>query len=109
MPYLGLGRSAVTMTQNVERRMRVRDGLVTDELDAGQMTAEDLMLGMRMTDGVSDGFVAHALDLLPATRDVLAQLECQGLVVHDAGRWRPTERGWLCGNELYGPLLDLAP
>lgn len=109
VPYLGLGRSAVTMTQNAECRMRVRDGLVTDELDVCQMAAEDLMLGMRMTNGVSDGFVAHVLDLLPATQDVLARLVRQGLVVQAAGRWRPTERGWLCGNELYGPLLDLAP
>lgn len=47
-PYLGLGRSAVTMTQNAERRMRVQDGQVVDDLDARQMAAEDLMLGMRM-------------------------------------------------------------
>ncbi len=53
-PYLGLGRSAVTMTQNAERRMRVQDGQVVEDLDARQMAAEDLMLGMRMARGVSD-------------------------------------------------------
>ena len=53
-PYLGLGRSAVTMTQNAERRMRVQDGQVVDDLNARQMAAEDLMLGMRMARGVSD-------------------------------------------------------
>ena len=52
-PYLGLGRSAATMTQNAERRMRVQDGQVTDDLDARQMAAEDLMLGMRMARGVA--------------------------------------------------------
>ena len=41
-PYLGLGRSAVTMTQNAERRMRVQDGQVVDDLDARQMAAEGL-------------------------------------------------------------------
>ena len=30
-------------------------------------------------------------------------------VKHADGRWRPTDAGWLCGNELYGRLLDLAP
>ncbi len=59
-PYLGLGRSAVTMTQNAERRMRVQDGQVVEDLDARQMAAEDLMLGMRMARGVSDEQVTRA-------------------------------------------------
>ena len=32
----------------------------------------------------------------------------QGLCEHVDRRWRPTERGWLCGNQLYGALFDLA-
>ena len=128
-PYLGLGRSAVTMTQNAERRMRVQDGQVVDDLDARQMAAEDLMLGMRMARGVSDERVARAAAVIDGTEtgggtrlaaaafeteggsvlvafDELADL---GLVEHADGRWRPTDAGWLCGNELYGRLLDLAP
>lgn len=108
VPYLGLGRSAATMTQNAQRRMRVKDGQVTDDLDPRQMVAEDLMLGMRMTAGVSDEHAARAAELLPEATTVLADLERQGLVEHEGGRWRPTERGWLCGNELYGALFDLA-
>ena len=108
VPYLGLGRSAATMTQNAQRRMRVKDGQVTDDLDPRQMAAEDLMLGMRMTVGVSDEHAARAAELLPEATTVLADLERQGLVEHEGGRWRPTERGWLCGNELYGALFDLA-
>lgn len=109
VPYLGLGRSAATMTQNEMRRMRVKDGQVTDDLDIRQMHAEDLMLGMRMTQGVSDERVERAAAVLPDTLAVLINLEEQGLVEHRAGRWRPTERGWLCGNDLYGALFDLAP
>lgn len=108
VPYLGLGRSAATMTQNAQRRMRVKDGQVTDDLDPRQMAAENLMLGMRMTAGVSDEHAARAAELLPEATTVLADLERQGLVEHEGGRWRPTERGWLCGNELYGALFDLA-
>ena len=108
-PYLGLGRSAATMTQNASRRMRVQDGCVTDDLDARGMAAEDLMLGMRMTRGVSDDQVERASALLPDAPATFAELEGEGLVVHESARWRPTERGWLCGNELYGRLFDLAP
>ena len=108
VPYLGLGRSAATMTQNAERRMRMQDGRATDDLDARQMAAEDLMLGMRMSQGVSDAQVKQAEALGLAADEAFTELSEQSLVVHENGRWRPTERGWLCGNELYGRLFDLA-
>ncbi|MEG1425109.1 MAG: radical SAM family heme chaperone HemW [Raoultibacter sp.] len=108
-PYLGFGTSAVTMTQNDERRMRVQDGQVVDDLNAAQMCAEDLMLGMRMTQGLSDKQVANATVLLPCLPEVLKGLEKRLLIIHEDGRYRPTQSGWLCGNELYGALLDLAP
>lgn len=109
VPYLGFGRAAATMTQNETRRMRMKDGRVTDDLDACQMAAEDLMLGMRMTMGVDDARVLRATELLPDVLRVLGELEAEGYVDHRDGRWRPTEQGWLCGNELYGKLFDLAP
>ncbi|WP_302964234.1 radical SAM family heme chaperone HemW [uncultured Adlercreutzia sp.] len=125
-PYLGLGASAVTMTQNELRRMRVQDGQVVDDLNARQMAAEDLMLGMRMAQGVSDEKVSQAAAVIDGTgaglpgvtggataagsvAAALFELASLGLAEHAGGRWRPTERGWLCGNELYGRLLDLAP
>ena len=109
VPYLGLGRSAATMMQNNERRMRTKDGLITDDLNVQQRAAEDLMLGMRLTRGVSEDFVQRAETVLSGVSDALANLETEGLVVHRDGRWCPTARGWLCGNELYGTLFDLAP
>lgn len=108
VPYLGLGRSAASMTQNAERRMRIQDGQVTDDLDAGEMAAEDMMLGMRMSRGIPDDLVQRAAQLLPKTSETLDALAEQGLCEHVEGRWRPTERGWLCGNQLYGALFDLA-
>jgi oxygen-independent coproporphyrinogen-3 oxidase len=109
VPYLGIGASATTMTQNDERRMRVTDGEVVDDLDRQQMEAEDLMLGMRMSIGVSDERVATAAEYLPEVYDVFKDLENEGFLVHDLSRWRPTTQGWLCGNDLYGRILDLAP
>lgn len=108
-PYLGLGVSAATMTQNEMRRMRVQDDQVTDDLDARQMIAEDLMLGMRLARGVSDELVARAQALIPDASEAFARLAERGLARHEDGRWKPTESGWLCGNELYGALYNLAP
>lgn len=108
IPYLGLGHSAATMTQNNERRMRVQDGVVTDDLTPEQMVAEDLMLGMRMARGVSDELVERAALNLPEVHRVFESLAAKGLCIHEHGRWTPTELGWLCGNELYGELFDLA-
>lgn len=109
VPYLGLGQAAATMTQNDERRMRVQDGQVTDDLDPRQMAAEDLMLGMRMSEGVGADLVERATRLIPETPAALERLQETGLIRYDGERYRPTEKGWLCGNRLYGELLDLAP
>lgn len=97
------------MTQNESRRMRIQDGQVTDDLDRAQMYAEDLMLGMRMSAGVTDELVAQAAEFLPMLGETLASLEERGLVEHADAAWKPTELGWLCGNELYGEIFDLAP
>lgn len=109
VPYLGMGQSAVTMTQNSQRRMRMQDSVVTDDLDPRQMRAEDLMLAMRMTRGVSDEQLERAAGLLPQVREVFCGLVRDGLVQHERNRWTPTNTGWLCGNELYGRIFDMAP
>lgn len=108
-PYIGIGLSAVTMTQNQERRMRVQDGQVTDDLDAAQMAAEDAMLGMRMSKGLDDAFVNSRASLIPLLPQALEELMEKGLVEHVDGRFMPTHEGWLFGNELYGALLETAP
>lgn len=109
VPYLGLGQSATTMTQNDERRMRVTDGEVVDDLNRRQMEAEDLMLGMRMACGVSDERLDQACEFIPEAYEAMEDLVEEGYVEHVDGRWKPTSQGWLCGNDLYGRLLDLAP
>ena len=107
--YLGLGRSAATMTQNSTRRMRKKDTLITDDLNAAQMRAEDLMLAMRMACGVSIATVEQSKVLLPKVGEVFDDLCRLGLCKQESNRYMPTQKGWLCGNELYGRIFDLAP
>lgn len=109
VPYLGLGASAVTMTQNGSRRMRVQDGFVQDDLDRRQMCAEDLMMKMRMVRGVSEEEVREAAILLPEVLNVFRGLVKDNLVERKDGRYMPTLGGWLLGNELYGRIYELAP
>ncbi|WP_165060236.1 radical SAM family heme chaperone HemW [Adlercreutzia sp. ZJ154] len=108
IPYLGIGFSATTMTQNASRRMRVQDNHVVDDLNASQMVAEDLMLAMRMAKGVSDDKLNEAALILPQAMQAFQDLAADGFLEHADNRWQPTKRGWLCGNHLYGALLDLS-
>lgn len=73
-----------------------------------QAQLEDLMLGMRKSSGVSFEQVSRAAALLPEVSGVFASLEKRGLVSEKQGRYVPTERGWLCGNEVYGAIWGLA-
>lgn len=108
LPYIGIGHSAVTMTQNDERRMRTQDGVVIDDLSPIDMAAEDLMLSMRMTKGISDEELASYTTKLPQAPETFDRLADWGLIEHEEGRWRPTRKGWMLGNELFGEILDLA-
>jgi len=75
-------------------------------LSAEEAAREDVMLGLRLTQGVS----ASAAELAGVT-SVLERLEERGLVerytAEDAGGerwWRTTRRGWLLGNEVFGDV-----
>ena len=79
-------------------------------LSGPQAAAEDLMLGMRLTDGVGPGLLAHArAQLGSGLDDALDWCVNQGLAAWHGQSFVPTGQGWLLGNELYGRLWDLAP
>lgn len=108
-PYLGLGTSAVSMTQGAGWRARTQDGCEVERLDVRQMCAEDLMLAMRTTRGITEDELAHAAYVLPEAMSVFEGLVRDGLAKREHGHFVPTELGWLCGNELYGRIFELAP
>lgn len=109
VPYLGLGVSAVTMDQDASHRVRVQDGAVVDELDRRQMVVEDLMMRMRMAQGVSEEELRAAALLVPRALEVFHSLVRDRLVRKEEGRYRPTLGGWLLGNKVYGRIYELAP
>lgn len=107
-PYLGIGHAAVSMKQNDASRVRFSDGHVQEVLTHEQALVEDLMLGMRMSRGVSAEKVQAVDALVLNTRSAFATLEEKGLVLERAGRFVPSGKGWLYGNEIFATLLDLA-
>lgn len=109
VPYLGLGEGAVSMRQSAERRERLEGGVLVDSLDAQQMLAEDLMLKMRMSRGVSEAEVELCDFVLEGCQRTFDRMLKLGLVALEEGRYRPTQLGWLCGNEIYSRILELAP
>ena len=82
-----------------------------EALTQRQAAAEDLMLAMRLVDGPDLGLVEHARHVLGESQvdEALEWCARRGLVQNANNRWRPTDQGWLLGNELYGRLWDLAP
>ncbi len=108
IPYLGIGDSAATMTQNSSRRMRIQDRQVLDDLTYEQMVAEDIMLAFRMSRGVSCDQIRAASSTLPDIEGCIDKLLDKGLIEQVRDRYIPTKLGWLNGNELYGDIFDLA-
>ena len=85
-----------------------------EELSAREAAAEDLMLGMRMSQGVGEGLLAHAREAIgiDAVDAAIDEALTRGLAVWEeldgARHLAPTHDGWLLGNELYGLFWDLA-
>ena len=140
VPYLGIGPSAASMLDRAsadavraavdipsleEGSYRIR--FVEDEcgdvspwrdiehLSGREAAAEDLMLGMRLTDGLDSRRLRSLGAMVGEARLARAQVRAEraGLarwVTGSAGerRFAPTERGWLLGNELFGIFWELA-
>lgn len=73
-------------------------------LSAYEAQVEDLMLGMRRSIGV----LQEQVNAVAGAAAVFQRMVGLGLVSLQDGRFVPTERGWLMGNEIYGMIWDLA-
>lgn len=81
-----------------------------------EAVAEDLMLHARLMEPISPALLDESEQVFGVSRlqDVFDTCVRDGLLVHvDAANsrtgtsYKPTEKGWLLGNELYGRLWDL--
>ena len=72
-----------------------------ETLTRDQALREDVMLGMRLAEGVEARVVARA-----RLESVFADLARDGLVESADGFWRTTTRGWLLGNEVFGRIWN---
>ena len=85
-------------------------------LSQREAVAEDLMLHVRLMEPISPALLVESELVFGASRlqDVLDLCVHDGLLdcvyadaLDGAKTYRPTEKGWLLGNELYGRLWDL--
>jgi oxygen-independent coproporphyrinogen-3 oxidase len=106
VPYLGLGPGAASMRPSEQGRVRSLDGNPLERLSFAEAALEDVMLGMRLSEGVSRQLVERATSYTPSLRDTFAGLLGAGLIREEQGRYQPTDRGWLLGNELYGRIWN---
>ena len=125
VPYIGLGSSAASMLNTKSGGLRltnpasIRDYIAMADAQAwrrrdrvslmpSDAQFESLMLGLRMTRGVSEAdFEAmHGLTLDAYCGDILRQQEKRGLLVHRDGFWALTRRGMDVQNAILVEILE---
>lgn len=82
-----------------------------EQLTEREELAEDLMLAARMSAGIPARLLMRARPLVGTHNldTTISQLQTHGFLYQKPdGGVAPTHQGWLLGNELYGPLWDLA-
>ena len=125
VPYIGLGASAASFLQTASGGLRLSNpAAIREYIAMAQEKAwrrrertsllpedarfESLMLGLRMTRGVSetDFEAMHGMTLDAYCGDVLRQQEQRGLLVHQDGRWALTRRGMDVQNAILVEIME---
>lgn len=129
VPYIGLGVSAASMTdvhldQNgfsyarsvnpdtleaYEQSLRnQRADISPERISPADARFETVMLGLRLYRGVNeaDFLRMHGVSLSSCYGEKMRALEKQGLLIHDRGFWKLTNRGFDIQNSVLVELLD---
>ncbi len=125
VPYIGLGASAASMLPDRQGERRLcNPAQINDYMDMvrdcrwtmrettivtrKEMQFETLMLGLRMTQGVSEKefWALHGVSMADCFGAKLRALEEQGLLLHQEGRWQLTRRGMDVQNTVLVDLMD---
>lgn len=124
-PYIGLGASAASFLQTPSGGLRLTNpASIREYIDMAAAKAwrrrervsllpedarfESLMLGLRMTKGISesDFFAIHGIPLDDYCGEVLRLQEQRGLLVHQDGRWALTRRGMDVQNAILVDIME---
>lgn len=73
--------------------------IAVEVLDAQQAAREDVMLGLRLAEGIPAVQAEHA-----GVEATVEALIARGLLERAGDRVRTTDRGWLLGNEVFGAV-----
>ena len=125
VPYIGVGASAASFLRGMNGGLRIANPAdipsylhmaengCWHEREITELTPEDerfesLMLGLRMTRGVSEeAFLRqHGIPLEAYRGERLRSFEAQGLLTHENGFWRLTRRGMDVQNAILVELMD---
>jgi len=125
VPYIGLGASAASFLQTASGGLRLTNPAgIRDYIAMAQEKAwrrrervsllqedarfESLMLGLRMTQGVSEADFAamHGMTLDAYCGEILRLHEQRGLLVHRDGRWALTRRGMDVQNAILVEIME---
>ncbi|MBQ7849047.1 MAG: radical SAM family heme chaperone HemW [Clostridia bacterium] len=125
VPYIGVGVSAASFLRGMNGGLRIANPadipaylhMVENgcwhvreitELTTEDERFESLMLGLRMTRGVSEGAFLrqHGITLEAYRGERLRAFEAQGLLAHENGCWRLTRRGMDVQNAILVELMD---
>ena len=125
VPYIGLGASAASFLQTKSGGLRltnpssIRDYIAMTEDNAWRRRErtsllpedacfESLMLGLRMTCGVSESDFAamHGIKLDDYCGDILRRQEQRGLLLHRDDRWALTRRGMDVQNTILVEIME---
>ena len=125
VPYIGLGASAASFLQTKSGGLRLTNpATIREYINMADEQAwrrrertsllpedarfESLMLGLRMTAGVSEADFAamHGITLDDYCGDVLRQQEKRGLLVHQDGCWALTRRGMDVQNAILVEIME---
>ncbi len=74
-------------------------------LSPRECLAEELLMGLRLEEGVSPARITKARSLFPDFSRRLDEFLDLGLAVEEKGRYRLEPRGWLVSNELFVTLV----
>lgn len=125
VPYIGLGASAASFLQTRNGGLRltnpasIREYIAMADEQAWRRRErtsllpedarfESLMLGLRMTQGVSESDFAdmHGMTLDDYCGGILRQQESRGLLIHQNGYWALTRRGMDVQNAILVEIME---